>query len=203
MTGYVTVPSAPSNDPAKVGGWIGLYNCTNSGCPSKTLIVQSGFGFGTAWNGTTPDMWVEVYGNFNYNGHNCYTSFCGYKIAVTVGDSLYLSNFYSGSGYWTAYVQDDTHSGYTLYQVPGSTVGLTGTLPYATVDMEAIGASSNSYIPSPILFDTLNVYNPIGTQVNIDPFDMYQYINPTASSGVTETFWGLGNTQTASAEIFT
>jgi len=201
LTGYVTIPSAPSSTPGKFGGWIGLTNCTWTSCPSASVLVQSGFGYGSNFNGTSPDMFVELVGNFYWNGHNCAPgySFCGYRIQEQASDVLYNSEFYNSNG-WTAYVQDNTQSTYTLVTDSGSNVGVTGSLPYVLVSMEADGASGNTYITTPIDFTSLYVSYPIGTQVSIDSSHMLGYVGPGGFPAVTVSYSATGTT-TASVTI--
>lgn len=202
LYGYVTIPSAPSSTPSKFGGWIGLTDCTWSSCPvsgSTIVLVQSGFAYGSLYSGSTPQMFVELLGNFNWNGVSCASNFCGYLVNVVAGDQLYNAEFYNSNG-WTAYVQDNTQSTYTLVTDSGSNVGVTGSLPYAIASIEVGGASSNSYITTPVYFTNLLVEYPIGTQLNIDSSYMYSYVGPTASSGVSVSYSATG-TSTASATV--
>ena len=197
LYGYVIIPYPPSSTPGKFMGWIGLSNGDQNGCPASgsgpCVLVQSGFTYGTLYNGTSPDMFVELYGSFYWNGNYCESVFCGYRIQVNADAYLYNAEFYNSNG-WTAYVQDNTQSTYTLVTDSGSNVGVTGSLPYAIPSMEAYGASSNSYINTPIYFTSLAVYYPLGTQVNIDSSNMLSYLYPTASSGVTVSYSATGST---------
>jgi hypothetical protein len=198
LTGYVTIPSAPSSTPGKFGGWIALTNCNWSYCPASGSIavgVQSGFGYGSNFNGSSPDMFVELVGNFNWNGHNCASTsvFCGYRIQEQANDVLYNAEFYNSNG-WTAYVQDNTQSTYTLVTDSGSNVGVTGSLPYVLVSMEADGASGNTYITTPIDFTSLYVSYPIGTQVSIDSSHMLGYVGPGGFPAVTVSYSATGTT---------
>jgi hypothetical protein len=201
LEGYVTIPTAPSSTPTKFSGWQGLFNCTWSSCPTAQVLDQSGFEYGSAFNGTSPNMFVELVGNFYWNSHYCLSVYCGYQIKETAGDQLYMSDFYSSVN-WVAYVQDNTanNTPYTLVQDSGSNVGVTGSVPYALVSIEAAGASSNSYITTPVDFTSLYVQGTSYTQVNIDSSNMYSYVGNTASSGVSASYSATG-TSTADVTI--
>jgi hypothetical protein len=201
LYGDVIFPYAPSSEPAKFAGWIGLTNCTWSSCPvsgSTYVLVQSGFDYGSLYNGTSPNMFVELYGNFNWNGVSCTTHFCGYQIKEAGDDYTYNAEFYNSND-WTAYAQDNSQPN-TPYTLVTDNVGVTGSLPYVLSSMEASGASSNSYINTPVYFTTLDVYYPAGTQINIDSSHMYSYVGPTASSGVSVSYSASGTT-TGSATV--
>jgi hypothetical protein len=146
-------------------------------------------------------MFAELVGNFDLNGVSCDSSFCGYRIEVTADTYLVNTEYYAG-GVWEAYVSDPTspNSPYTYVSDSGSNVGVTGSLPFAITSMEAQGASSSSYINTPIYFTSLTVDYPLGTQVNIDSTNMQSYLYPTAGSGISVSFSATG-TSTASATI--
>ncbi|MDA4129004.1 MAG: hypothetical protein OK422_06085 [Thaumarchaeota archaeon] len=159
------------------------------------MLVQSGWVYGTALNGSHPDMFVELYGSFSWNGHTCTSYFCGYRVQESAGNSLWGYDDASNNN-WVAYVEDDSVTGIPYIAVIDSftATGISNTLPYAIVSMEAAGAPSASYITTPISFTSVTVWNPnaVPAQVNIDTNDMLAYDGPTGSSGVTATYSATG-----------
>lgn len=138
-------------------------------------------------------MFVELYGNF-YLGSTYCTNFCGTGMAVSVGDDLQAQQIYvSGSSDWEAFVADQSVSGYPYITVIGGP-SLGGSLPYAMAALEAGGASSNSYISTPVDINNFGVANSAFNQVNLDTSVMLNWIIPTASSGVTLSYSATGST---------
>lgn len=185
---YLPIPSAPSSTPDKFDGWVGLTNCnfSESTCPTTQLLVQGGWAYGSVYNGTSPDQFVELYGNFDLNGNSCTSTFCGYLVKEYAGDQLYNADglVTGANGYWFAYIQDNTHT--SSYEVQDSltAIGISTNVAYILPSMETYGASSNSYITTPIDFDNVTAFASYPTVVDIDPSVALNYVGPTAGSGV-------------------
>jgi hypothetical protein len=185
---YLPIPSAPTSTPDKFGGWVGLTNCnySESTCSSVQLLAQGGWAYGSLYNGSSPDQFAELFGNFYLNGHLCSSAFCGYRVKESAGDQLYNADgLVTGSnGYWFAYIQDNTHS--SSYEVQDSltAVGLSSNVAYILPSIEISGATSNSYITTPVDFDNVTAFASYPTVVDIDPSVALNDVGPTAASGV-------------------
>lgn len=187
---YLPIPSAPSSTPDKFDGWVGLTNCNYSGstCTTTQLLAQGGWAYGSVYNGTSPDQFVELWGNFDLNGNSCTSTFCGYLVKEYAGDQLYNADglVTGANGYWFAYIQDNGPSGSGSYEVQDSltNVGISSNVAYILPSIEMYGATSNSYITTPVDFDNVTAFASYPTVVDIDPSVALNYVGPTAGSGV-------------------
>lgn len=184
VTADTTVDTAPSTVPTKFGWWTSLTNCLSSGCATTPLLVQSGWNYQSS-SGTTPNMFNEIVGNFNYGGVSCSTHFCGTLDAVHVSDSIYVTDYADNThSEWVAYDQDNTYPNSDSFIIPYSTAGVSTDLPYVLTSLEAGGASSSAkyFTPSPVTYTSVTIYEYGVGQVNTNTGTMYSYYGPTGGS---------------------
>jgi hypothetical protein len=173
-------------------GYIGLYDCSWLGsgpsCPqivntihNGSALIQAGWVYGYSYNGTSPDMFVELYGTFDLGTTYCGGSFCGFKIQENAGDLLSDQDTQEASD-WYAYVQDVNNSQYAVVSDPTSAVDVGTTLPYVLVSMEALDASDSSWITTPMNFTLIATYGSGGEDT--DPSMMHPYVGYTTGTGV-------------------
>ena len=194
IIGYSTIPSAPSTNPDKFMGWTSLTNCTWANCPvsgSTYVLVQSGWAYGSYWNSSTPDIFAELYGNFDLSGVSCATHFCGQAFKESAGDSLEMQEAANeGNSYWFAFVEDNSQAGfpYAYVQDSFSAVGVSTSLPYILTSMEAEGVYSSSYVTLPISFAPIYAWDSSNNQLDTSPSHLLDYYGTAATGYLSLSF---------------
>ncbi|MDG6998476.1 MAG: hypothetical protein JRN15_05105 [Nitrososphaerota archaeon] len=159
-----TPPSTTYESGSGAAFWIGVQ--AESGYP----LIQSGISYGNYQTSSTPAMWVEFVGNFNWNGNNCnpqYGFSCGAYDAVSVGDVIQPFEYSSQScntcsGYWYATAYDETTGVDLVISISTSVVG-EGGFYNGLIIFEGFGLTGTSMLPSsPVTMNYVQVYSVDG-----------------------------------------
>ncbi|MFZ1077524.1 MAG: hypothetical protein WAN47_08890 [Nitrosotalea sp.] len=205
ITGDTDIGSAPSSAQTNyaLSYWDGLTNCSGSGssgpsCPSSSLLVQGGWLYNATNTGSLngPFMFTEIWGDFQYGSVYCDTTFCGNSLSETAGDSISTENYADVTdSEWVAYATDNNDFDYVTTVIPFSDTGLSDSLPYPVVSLEAYDAPTTSYFPSSsISFTSVTLYVPNTGMVDAYSSSMKDYNGPTSSTGISMSYSATGTT---------